>query len=65
MIRVMGKEMPWQEGMTVSDLIRDLNESFDFALVRIDHKQVTRPHFHTTPIPDDSDVYLVPMIAGG
>jgi len=65
MIRVMGKDMPWRKGMTVSDLLAELDEPFDAALVRIGRKQVTRPHFHTTLIPDGSDVYLIPMIAGG
>ena len=65
MIQVMGKEIPWQEGMTVSDLLKELDDPFDYALVRINHKQVTRPYFDKTIIPDDSEVFLIPMVAGG
>lgn len=51
--------------MTVGDLLRDLNDSYPYAVVRINGKHVSRPDFDKTPIPDDSEIYLIPMVAGG
>jgi thiamine biosynthesis protein ThiS len=64
-IKIKGKEFPWREGMTVSDLLNDLNDSYTYIVVRINHKQVSRPNFDKTLIPDNSEVFLVPMVAGG
>lgn len=65
MIRVNGKKFPWREGMTVADLFKDLSDSHHYVVVRINEKHVSRPFFEKTLIPDDSDVFLIPMIAGG
>ena len=65
MIKIKGKDFPWREGMTVSDLLNDLNDSYTYIVVRINQKQVSRPNFDKTLIPDNSEVFLVPMVAGG
>ena len=65
MITVNGKKVKWREGMTVTDLLKDLNYSYTYIVVRINKKQVSRPDFNKTLIPDNSEVFLVPMIAGG
>ena len=65
MIKVNGKDHMWREGMTVADLIKDLNDPYPYVGVRIDEKQVTRPNFENSLVPDNSEVFLIPMIAGG
>ena len=65
MIKIKGKEFPWREGMTIEDLLKDLDDSYTYVLVRINDKQVSRPDFDKTVIPDNSEVFLVPMVAGG
>jgi thiamine biosynthesis protein ThiS len=65
MIRVSGKERPWRAGMTVADLLREFDDPHDWPVVRINDDYVSRPNFATTPVPDESDVFLIPMIAGG
>ena len=65
MIRVDGKAYDWQEGMTVADLLKNLKDSHHCAVVRINHKHVSRPNFNKVLVPDDADVFLIPMIAGG
>jgi thiamine biosynthesis protein ThiS len=65
MIRVNGKESDWREGMTIADLLRGLNDAGRCAVVRINTKHVSRPNFEKTEIPDDTDVFLLPMISGG
>jgi thiamine biosynthesis protein ThiS len=65
MIRVNGKKVSWREGMTVADLLKVLSDSDHYVVVRINDKHVSRPFFEKTLIPDNSDVFLIPMIVGG
>lgn len=65
MIKVKDREISWREGMTVADLIRDLNDPYSYAVVSVDGKTVTRPNFEKTLVPDNAEVRLIPMIAGG
>ena len=65
MITVSGKKRAWHEGMTVADLLKELDDSHLYAVVRINETYVSRPKFEETTIPDGSEVFLVPMIAGG
>ena len=65
MITVNGKKITWREGMTVADLLNDLNDSYTYIVVRINDKQVSRPDFDKALIPDNSKIFLVPMVAGG
>jgi len=64
-IRVKDRKIPWQEGMTVADLIRALGDPYPYAVVSINGKTVSLPNFERTLVPDNSDVILIPMIAGG
>jgi thiamine biosynthesis protein ThiS len=65
MIQVAGKPHPWHDGMTVSDLLEELDDSHPYAVVRINEHYISRPNFEQTTIPDDAEVFLIPMIAGG
>ena len=65
MIRVNGKRQIWYEGMTVKDLLEDLEDSLHYAVIRINDKHVSRPYFEKTLIPDNSEVFLISLIAGG
>ena len=65
MIQVAGKPHPWHDGMTVSDLLEELDDSHPYAVVRINEQYISRPNFEQATIPDDAEVFLIPMIAGG
>ena len=65
MIKVNGNNFAWRERMTVSDLLKDLNDSYSYAVVRINDKSISRPNFEKTLIPDNAEVFLIPMVAGG
>jgi sulfur carrier protein ThiS len=65
MIRVAGKEHPWRPGMTVDQLLREFGGPDSWPVVRINDHYVSRPNFATTPVPDEAEVFLIPMIAGG
>lgn len=65
MISVDGKNFPWQEGMTVADLIKKLEDQYHYVVVRVNNKYISKPNFEKTLIPDNAQVHLMPMIAGG
>jgi sulfur carrier protein ThiS len=65
MIKVGKKDLPWREGMTVADLLKDLGDPYPYAVVRINEKSVSKPNFDNILIPDNSEVFLIPMITGG
>ena len=65
MIQISDKTVTWYEGMTISDLLDELGDPHPYAVVRINQTYVSRPNFDQTTIPDDSKVFLIPMIAGG
>jgi sulfur carrier protein ThiS len=51
--------------MTVADLLKEIGDPYPYAVVRINEKAVSRPNFETTLVPDNVEVFLIPMIAGG
>ena len=65
MIKVSDKTITWHEGMTISDLLSELDDPHPYAVVRIDENYISRPNFDKTTIPDNAQVFLIPMIAGG
>jgi thiamine biosynthesis protein ThiS len=65
LITVNGEQHPWSKGMTVADLLEDLRETHNYAVVRIDGKHVSRPYFDKFLVPDNSEIFLLPLIAGG
>jgi len=65
MIYLDGKEMPWHEGMTVADLLKQISDSHSYAVVRINDTVISRPNFDTHQIPNQAEISLIPMIAGG
>jgi thiamine biosynthesis protein ThiS len=65
MIRAGDRQLPWHAGMTVSDLLDALEDPHPYAVVRINEQYITRPNFEKTIVPDNAQVFLLPMIAGG
>jgi sulfur carrier protein ThiS len=64
-IKVGNQTIAWREGLTISDLLSEINDPHPYAVVRIDQTYVSRPNFDKTIIPDDAEVFLIPMVAGG
>ena len=65
MIKISGHTVAWHEGMTISDLLAEIKDTHPYPVVRIDVRYVSRPNFDKTIVPDNSEVFLIPMIAGG
>ena len=65
MIKVSDNMVTWREGLTITDLLTEINDPYPYAVVRINDRYVSRPNFDTTTVPDNSEVFLIPIIAGG
>jgi sulfur carrier protein ThiS len=65
MIWVNYNEHPWREGMTINDLLEDLQDGYPYAIIRINDEQVTCIEFDKKIIPDNAKIILVPLISGG
>lgn len=57
--------LPWREGMTVRDVLTAMNYTFPQIIVVINGDVVRHDAYDTTTVPDNADVRVVHMIAGG
>ena len=51
--------------MTVSQLLQEIDDTHQYAVIRVNDQYVSRPNFDSYMIPDRAEIYLIPMIAGG
>ena len=65
MITVADHTIEWREGMTISELLSEIDDPYPYAVVRINETYISRPNFEKTAIPNDAQVFLIPMVAGG
>lgn len=65
MITLDGEQKPWKRGMTVSHLLQEIADNHQYAVIKLNGRYVSRPNFDTHVIPDNAEIYLIPMIAGG
>ena len=57
--------LSWYTGMTVRDVLAAMKYTFPHIIVVINGTVVRHDAYDTTTIPDDADVRVVHMIAGG
>ena len=65
MVEVNGRQIQWQEGMTVQSLLDDLNYTFPKIVVRINGEVVEKKDWKHYIIPDRAVVQAHHLIAGG
>jgi sulfur carrier protein ThiS len=65
MVRIGNREIVWHEGMTVADLLKELGDPYPYAVARIGNRLISSPDFDKATVPNDSEVFLIPLIAGG
>ncbi len=65
MIQVDDKPMPWNEGMTVTSLLAQVEDAKFCSVVRLNGKLISSPKFDQTKIPDNAVIQLLPLVAGG
>ena len=65
MIKLDEKKIAWASGMTVADLLDDIPKGHQYAVIKVNGRYVSRPDFKQYEIPDNAEIRLIPMIAGG
>jgi thiamine biosynthesis protein ThiS len=65
MILAQGRKIPWREGMTISDVLTELGDNQHCAVVKVNGRIYCGPDFEKTAVPDGSEVFLIPLVAGG
>ena len=65
MIRLDEDQMSWHHGMTVADLLELVPDGHQYAVIKVNGRYVSRPDFKQYEIPDNAEIRLIPMIAGG
>jgi sulfur carrier protein len=58
-------KVAWEEGLTVSALLERFRYTFPHIIVKVDGEVVPREEYPTRTIPDDADVWVIHLIAGG
>jgi thiamine biosynthesis protein ThiS len=68
MVKVNGKEMTWQQGLTVEDAIRFVEYpeyNYPILVVMLNGVHVKNDKFKTTPINGGDELKIMQPLAGG
>lgn len=65
MIEVDGRSHPWREGLTLTELMAQVDPKGEIAVVRLNDTLVSRPNFRVTLVTDRAVIRLIPMVVGG
>ena len=55
----------WEPGMTVADLLALMRYTFPHIVVKVNADTIAPEDYPTHPIPDQADVRVIHLIAGG
>jgi len=58
-------EIEWEEGLTVSDLLDRLDYTFPRLIVKINGEVIPKEEFASRTVPDQADVQVIHLLAGG
>lgn len=66
MITVNKKEkLKWYEGMTVQDVLEEMNYDYKLITVSVNEKLVQQEDYATYEVPDNAEVYVFHLVHGG
>lgn len=65
MIVVNGREIEWEKGMTISDVLRKCDYSFPLLVTRVNGEFVERSAYATHEVPDNADLQIIHLMSGG
>ncbi|NOR16013.1 MAG: sulfur carrier protein ThiS [Candidatus Aminicenantes bacterium] len=64
-ITVNGRTVPWQEGMTIQTVLEVMNYTFRLLVVKLDGRLIKKEKYKSTAVPENADVKVIHMVAGG
>lgn len=65
MIKIGDREIMWREGLTVTDVLKKLGDPYHYSVAKVNGRLVSFPNFGNSFIPDDAEIFLIPLISGG
>lgn len=65
MIRVGDREIRWREGITVTAVLKELDDPYHYSVARVNGRLISFPNFENSLVPDDAEIFLIPLISGG
>lgn len=65
MIKVNGEPRDWRPGLTVADVLADVELKFPIYTVRLDGKIISRDRYGSTEVRNGSELDIIYIIAGG
>ena len=65
MIRVGDRQIRWREGLTVTDILKELGDPYLYSVARVNGRLVSSPNFENSLVPDNAEIFLIPLISGG
>ncbi|MCP4023497.1 MAG: sulfur carrier protein ThiS [Desulfobacteraceae bacterium] len=65
MIKVDEKNIAWSSDMTIATLLEQMEDVEFCSVIRLNGKLVSSPKFKEVKIPDNSNIQLLPLVAGG
>jgi thiamine biosynthesis protein ThiS len=63
--KVNGNQLPWHEGLVVSDALKLMNYTFKMLVVKMNGELIKRENWQTTSIPENADLKVIHLISGG
>jgi len=64
-ITVNGRNVPWSDGMNVQTVLDVMNYTFRLLVVKVNGRLVKKEEYKTFKVPENSDVKVIHMVAGG
>lgn len=58
-------QVEWREGLTVADLLEQLNRAHPMVIVKVNGELVRKESYDTTLVPDGAEVWAILLIGGG
>jgi len=65
MITVNGNQVEWEEGLTISQLLKKMNFTFHMLVIKINGTLIKKDSYETAVVPDGADVSVIHLISGG
>jgi sulfur carrier protein ThiS len=65
MITVGDKSLPWREGLTLADIVRELDLPEEYACASFAGKLIWKKDWATTAVPDGAKIHFRGIVAGG
>lgn len=64
-ITVNGRTVAWEEGMTIQTVLEVMNYTFRMLVVKVNGRLVKKEEYKTFPVPENADIKVIHMVAGG